>query len=386
MERSRDVQLSEGDIVAVHAALGPADEIIQQGRSVYLAATELASDRKIDELSQDVLDNPAVRGHLGAVLGAGAPLLVDHLRSVDELVTDDGRMTVDGFPLRLASSATASAALVGAIGRISDELHRHGVTLPKAWLLDAQAPGFATARGHLVEGVRLALEKAPLLTRDLLPHITLFAVLAQQAGRLGSASAREFPGLVMVPEPRSALEVAEAVIHEGAHQRLFGLMLTRPILGRIDDAPPFLPSWAQPGAPPWRMEQCFAAFHAYCCLGAVADAFDANGGRNENPYSLLPVAAPRAQEIGDWLVRHAGALQAGGHLMLARLTGRRPVDAPAPAADVDTAPGHIDASAVVRRCGPLTLIARRAFPADLMWVRSELVADGPAERSEAGPT
>jgi hypothetical protein len=381
MERSRDVRLSEGDIVAVHAALGPAAEIIEQARSVYLAAAELASDRKIDDLPRDVLDNPAVRGHLGTVLGAGAPLLVEHLRSVNELVTDDGRIAVDGLRLRLASSPTAPSALVGAVRRISDELRRHGVTLPKAWLLDARAPGFSTARRHLVEGVRLALEKAPLLTRDLLPHITLFAVLAQHAGRLGSASAREFPGLVMVPEPRSALEVAEAVIHEGAHQRLFGLMLTRPILGRIDDAPPFVPSWAQPGAPPWRMEQCFAAFHAYTCLSAVADAFDAEGNRNENPFSLMPVAAARSHEIGDWLVRHARALQAGGHLMLAGLTGRQPVGAPAPATDLDSAPGHVDASAVVRRCGPLTLIARRAFPADLMWVRSELVAGGPAERS-----
>ena len=46
---------------------------------------------------------------------------------------------------------------------------------------------------------------------------------ADPSGRLGSASAREFPGLVLFPEPQTALEVAEALIHEGAHQKFFDL-------------------------------------------------------------------------------------------------------------------------------------------------------------------
>lgn len=372
------MQLSERDIVAAHAVFGRPDEVLDQTRSLYLVAAELASGRRIRELPVAVLDNPAARGHLGAVLCTGGPLADELLRPVDELLTAEGRLVVDGLPVRLASAPAAPGALVGAVGRISDELRRHGVDLPEAWLLTGDAPGFAEARRHLVDGVRLALDVAPELTRDLLSHVTLVAVLAQEAGRLGSASAREYPGLVMLPPPRSAREVAEALVHEGAHQRLFGLMQTRAILGPADPDLAFTPSWAAPGAPPWRMEQCLAAFHAYCCLGAVADRLG-GGEPADNPFSLLPRAARRAAEIGDWLLRHAAAVQPDGHVLLGRLTGRAPAGAPA-ALDLDALPDPLDASTVMRRCGARTLLARGSFPADLVWVRSDLV---PADSGQA---
>ncbi len=33
---------------------------------------------------------------------------------------------------------------------------------------------------------------------------------------MGSATVREYPGLVVVPQPTPPLEVAEALVHEGA--------------------------------------------------------------------------------------------------------------------------------------------------------------------------
>jgi hypothetical protein len=365
------MHLTARDIVRAHSSLGPGEEIIEQRRAIYLAAIELTSAGSVPDPPPDVLDNPAVRAHLGAALSTGDPSAAARLCSVDGLVAEGCALEVLGCPVQVASSADAPDALRGAVGRISDELRRHGVELPAAWLLTAEAPGFPVACERLAAGVRMALEVAPELTRDLLAHVALFAVLADEAGRLGSASAREYPGLVLVPEPATAVEVAEAVVHEGAHQAFFDFSLTRAILGPEQyEAPPFTPSWAQPGAPPWPMEQCYAAFHAYCCLSAFADAL---GGADlsANPSSLLPMAAVRADEIGDWLLNHGRLIQPDGHALLRSLTGHAPVGEPAAAAEPAATPSVIDAGTVVRPCGPLTLVARKGHPADLLWVRSD---------------
>ena len=89
---------------------------------------------------------------------------------------------------------------------------------------------FAAVVHTLTSGIELAVSVAPELALDLLPHVALFAVVDSEcSGQLGSASLREFPGLILLPEPRSSVEVAEALIHEGAHQKFFDLAMTRSV-------------------------------------------------------------------------------------------------------------------------------------------------------------
>jgi hypothetical protein len=80
--------------------------------------------------------------------------------------------------------------------RISDELQRYGADVPESALVTITGnPAASSLFDWLVDGIELAVRMAPMLALDLLPHVSLFAVLSREAaGRLGSASAHEFPG------------------------------------------------------------------------------------------------------------------------------------------------------------------------------------------------
>ena len=255
--------------------------------------------------------------------------------------------------------------------RVADELGRHG---EESWVSDIVVEDddrVIDVWTTLIEGVQLALRLAPELAGDLLPHISVFAVVRSgDSDRLGSASAREYPGLIVVPEPTSALEVAEAVIHEGAHQKFFDIDLSKGVLPPPSStAPRYLPSWAAPGGPSWPLEQTFAAFHAYVCLGVLARAATAAFGLTSEmpPHSLLPFAPRRAAEIGEWLLGQDEILGHAGRQLLRLLLGRRPL--PASGTTARPAPEELrPASAdVIRRCGSQTLIARRGQAVELYW-------------------
>ena len=179
---------------------------------------------------------------------------------------------------------------------------------------------------------------------------------------------REFPGLILLPEPRCPSEVAEALVHEGAHQRFFDLALTRRVLG--DGSPTrFTPPWAPAGRAPWPFEQCVAAFHAYCCL-----AFAGALGGHPAPHtgSLLPVAAHRASVLGEWLHGHGEQLGPDGQSLIGRLTGREfalppaPTDAPDALADMRAAPHRI----ATQECGDWTLVMQWSRPATVLWTQT----------------
>jgi hypothetical protein len=133
---------------------------------------------------------------------------------------------------------------------------------------------------------------------------------------LVSASSRYFPGLVLIDQPSSAIEVAEALVHEGAHEKFFDLAITRSVLGvQSDLAEEFVTSWS--GAR-WPIEQVFAAWHAYQCLAQFADAA---AGSPTGPNSLLPVARERAAEIGKWLLVHEVHLMTDARWLLRAILG-----------------------------------------------------------------
>ncbi|OLT17475.1 hypothetical protein BJF78_13245 [Pseudonocardia sp. CNS-139] len=369
------MQLAADDIRSAHERIGSPAEIVQQRRALYAAVVELGSDNADQpEPTADVLDNPVVRGHLGALLTGRERFAPDALRPLSGMVAPGFGVEVGGYPVRLASAPGAAESLAAVVRRVADELARHGDENAGLTLVTIGDARLAEVYDVLVQGVRLAARVAPALALDLLPHVALFAVAdVGAAQRLGSASAREYPGMILIPLPETPLEVAEALVHEGAHQKFFDFGMTRSMLGaRTPEAPPFRPSWAPPGAPPWPLEQAFAAWHAYSCLAAFDNALDASGedtGRHSD--SLLRKAAERAGEIGSWLRSHGGYLGADAHLLIAAFAGFPP-DEGWVAEDVEAdirAAG--DGGLLVRPCGSRTLVVRRdTF--DLWWVADEV--------------
>ena len=369
------MQVSAGDIRRAHERFGRIDEIIAQRRTVYAVAVELfgrAGDAA--DLGDDVLDNPAVRGHLGEVLSGPAALSPGRLRSLNGLVADGFATVVGGCPVRLASTPSAATVLAPALRKVGAELERHGDENRLALLTSDAGPAIAEAWHHVVEGVRLAAHVAPDLALDLLPHVALFGVTAHGgSARLGSASAREFPGLVLIPAPHSALEVAEALIHEGAHSKFFDMGTVRSLLGPLTaTGPRFLPSWAPPSAPSWPVEQALAAWHAYCCLAAFARSLRKHSEWSLLPEdSLLPKAGDRVREIGRWLRLHGPFLGADAHELIAVLDGERPRDPVLSdhEGDVRLAQRAVaDPGFLVRPSGSRVLLARRGgTPPELLW-------------------
>ncbi|GAA1216299.1 aKG-HExxH-type peptide beta-hydroxylase [Pseudonocardia alaniniphila] len=366
--------LGAADLRRAHAIFGLPAEVIEQRRVLYRTLLEMLSGEKPRTgTDEDILDNPATRGHLGAVLAGDEPFTPTKCFPLSELVVEGRTTSVEGCVVRLASTLSAREALAGAVMKVSGELRRHGAdTQESALVTTTGRPVAGSLFDRLVDGIELAVRMASMLALDLLPHVSLFAVLTRDAaGRLGSASAREFPGLILLPEPDSSLEVAEALIHEGAHQKFFDLATTRALFGaRPYPAPTFLPSWAKPGAPGWPVEQTFAAWHAYCCLSAFHDSL---GDLDIHSDSLLPHAEERYPEIGDWLLAHGECLGQDGHALLGAVTGRRPehisTDVPV---DLDRLSADIaDGSLLLRKVGERTLVARQASRTELFWIRSK---------------
>jgi hypothetical protein len=367
------VSLSAEAVRRAHERIGRADEVVEQRRALYATVIELeAAPGEELSVDADVLDNPVVRGHLGEVLGGRTEFSRDQLGQLTALVAPDYVTDIRGHTVRLASAPGAEQALEGVLRRVGDELRRQGDDNIRLRLVTtASRDELDEANRHLIEGLRLAVRWAPDLALDLLPHVSLFAVVdGGEAGRLGSASAREFPGVVLIPQPRTPLEVAEAFVHEGAHSKFFDFGTTRRMLGALSaSAPRFMRSWAPPGAPSWPLEQSIAAWHAYRCLDVFGRYLDVGVPLHDD--SLLPAAATRADEIGEWLRSCGRFLGADAHELIAHLDGSRPSDAPpAEEADLSTveqATGSGDL--LVRRAGSRTLVAKRGTPPELYWMQ-----------------
>lgn len=372
------MRITPEELSRAHAQLGDPEEIVHQRRTLYAAAVSLCTGTEVQvDVEQDALDNPAVRGHLGAVLSGRTGYAASGLQRLADLVAPGFRTEVAGWPVRLASAPVASSALAGPLQRIDGELRRHGDENGGLALLTAEEGGaIHEAWGRLVDGVLLAVRVAPELALDLLPHVSLFAVVVtDESARLGSASAREYPGLILIPKPRSALEVAEALFHEGAHQKFFDFGMTRAMLGPLSpQAPRFAPPWAPPGAPEWPLEQSVAAWHAYHCLAAFYRCLHSLPDElSLDNDSLLPKAAGRAAEIGRYLRRQGSCLGQDAHALIAALEGAPPDDpSPVDEAGAEVTGAVDDGTILVCPAGRRTLVAKRGTPPELYWVDSRL--------------
>lgn len=353
----------------IHAAFGTDEVLVERRRAMYAAVVELVTGESADILA-DLIDSPAVRAHLGEViLGGRRAYRPDLMTPLSRLVVGAPEFVIGKWRTAVVSDPSARLPLEGAVRTIAAELG--GGDSEVRLLLDGD-PGFDSARRIVLDGLELVSELCPALAADLLPHVALFAIVAQgdRPGALGSASVREYPGLIVVPQPESAVEVAEALVHEGAHQKFFDLGVTRSIFDAdFCRAPFFRASWSPGTGSRWPLEQCLAAFHAYTCLAAFYASVRTHApALRLHDFSLLPVACSRADELGAWMRENVAFLGPDGRHLVRMLAGDAVPLAYEPAREM--ALPKTD-RAVVKGCGAWTLVARMGESVELYWVRSD---------------
>lgn len=289
---------------ALHAAIAPASALVDERRTLYRLAADLFAPGT--ELSDNLADHPIVRYEIGRTLAGHGGLDPALLHEV-------AAMRVRDAGVALVADSRAADLLEAPLRIISPP----GVS-PQP-LTEADGERFDAAFEIVSEGVRLLRRLAPATADDLLVHVSMLAVLKRgTSGGVVSASSRYVPGIVLIDEPARPIDVAEALVHEGAHEKFFDLAITREFLdSRAEDVEYFETSWSHAR---WPLEQTFAAWHAYTCL---AQFFTCCGTEQLGTDSLLPKAWERANEIGEWLLAHEINLRADARWLLHGLMGAK---------------------------------------------------------------
>ncbi len=362
------------DIPALHAAIAPSSVLQQERRALYQLAAELLDVDCAQALDPDVIDSPLARNCIGDALAGRRSFACSTLVGISAATAAGS----GAQGLRVASRPEANALLAEALNIVGTELDRQqAASFPPELLTEADGERFTSALAVLNGGVALARSVNPELTEDLLAHVALVGVIdPQRAGRLASASPRTFPGLVLLKSPQSTIEAAEALVHEGAHQKLFDLAITHDLLNSDSDlCPPFHPPWA-PEERLWPLEQTLAACHAYSCLARFAhEAGVTAGGSLFGDDSLLPVANERSAILGQWLLGKGNYLGDDAHMLLDGLIGRRPHTRRTTASCPSAAAADyvVDSRLEFRRCGSLdrVLVGRPSSPPQLYWISND---------------
>ncbi|WP_439663677.1 aKG-HExxH-type peptide beta-hydroxylase [Lentzea sp. HUAS TT2] len=275
---------------------------MDERRTLYRLAAEMFAPGT--ELSDNLADHPIVRYELGRALAGHGGVDPAQLAQVASMGVRDAGVLVASDP--------ASAEVLEAPLRITAPSGAR----PEP-LTEADGERFENVLAVVAEGVRLLRELAPDMAEDLLAHVSMLAVLKREtSGGLVSASSRYVPGIVLIDEPTLPMEVAEALVHEGAHEKFFDLAIAREFLDvSAEDADYFETSWSHVQ---WPLEQTFAAWHAYSCLAQ----FNASVGTEQlGSDSLLLKARERADEIGEWLLVHEEDLRVDARWLLRALAG-----------------------------------------------------------------
>lgn len=341
----------------MHAAIAPAGVLVDERRTLYRLAGEIFAPGV--QLSDSLLDHPAVRYELGRALAGHDDLTAAVLFEAAALDTRD----VGG--VAVVSDPEATRKLATPLRIIAPKGARPEV------LVDGER--FERAAALVGAGVELFRSLAPEMAADLLAHLDLFAVLkSETSGGVVSASTRYMPGLVLIDEPSTAIEVAEALVHECSHLKFFDFSVTRQFLdGAVAErAEHFVNSWSKVQ---WPLEQTFAAWHAYT---ALSHFFRACGSQELSPVSLLPKAQDRAAEIGGWLLSNEDGLRADARWLLRALLGVRTaqdeVRPEASRATLDLAGGHLRLAPglrLARAASGRTVVARKEVrPVEIFWL------------------
>lgn len=360
------------DIPAVHAAIAQPSALQPERRALYQLAAELLECGGSWIRDPDILDSPVARNRIGDALAGRGGLVCSELVGISALASASGQ----AGELRVASRPEANILLAAALDNIGAELGRQQAAPGSPGLLtEADTERFASALVTLHDGVALARSASPELLADLLTHVALVAILdPQRIGRLVSASSRSFPGLVLLTTP-SSIDVAEGLVHEGAHQKLFDLAITHDLFNADSGrCPPFHPPWAQQDIL-WPIEQTLAACHAYACLNRFAHDVGVTSGTRVGDSSLLPVANERCEILGQWLLGKGNHLGSDAHTLLQGLLGQPPRTGCAVAdRSGSLAAGYdIDDRLELRRCGSSgrVLVGCPSQPPQLYWVSED---------------
>ena len=300
------------DATAVHNALAPTSTLLGERRALYRMAHDLFA-REAAELSDEYVDNPLLRYRIGEALAGRIPFATSRHDDLDGVTTQ-----LPG--LKLVSGADANERFAFAM-RVIHAQSGAGGSPPR--LLTQVDEDFPEARAMAEAGLRKAREVSPRLIGDLLPHANLLAILdPATSGGLVSASSRLFPGLILIDRPSCPYDVAEALVHEGAHQKFFDLAITHDFLGAdLSHDRIFHPSWSTAN---WPVEQVIAAFHAYACMAQFGEDVAARAETGElGPTSLLMSAREREAEIGEWLLGAEDALEVDARWFLRSFLSER---------------------------------------------------------------
>ncbi|MFD5829756.1 aKG-HExxH-type peptide beta-hydroxylase [Lentzea sp. NPDC060358] len=341
----------------VHAAIAPAQVLVDERRALYRLAAGLFAPGA--QLSDNLLDHPIARYEIGRALAGGGELDLALVRRAAAVRVRDAGLPVVADPLA-AELVEAPLRIVAPPGASPEPL------------TEADGERFEAALDVVAGGVRLLRRLVPEAADDLLAHVSMLVVLTREtSGGVVSASSRYVPGIVLIDEPSTPLEVAEALVHEGAHEKFFDLAITREFLDvRAEEAEEFENSWSHAR---WPLEQTFAAWHAYSCLAQFAQSC---GDEQPGPSSLLPVARERADEIGRWLLSHSGDLRPDARWLLGALTGQPAGTEPAARGRDLPMAHHVTFRALpdVRseRAGTgRTVVGRPASPPEIFWLDAD---------------
>lgn len=354
------------DAVQAHAALAPAALVVEERRILFRFVTDLLDPEIIRTgLRPEALDDPLVRHRIGEALAGRITLRGDDLAPTAFRAVTAGPAT-----LRVSVDRVTNGRLADALPVLHPEIADG--TRPLR-LLHRGDEHLEATLATLGSGVALARSVSRRLVDDLLPHVTLVAVI-EPGSAIVSASSRFFPGLVLLDEPATPLEVAEALVHEGAHQKLFDLAMTRSFLDALSDtAEEFRPSWS---TAQWPFEQTLAACHAYFCLAQFAD--DLPDMSSVHAFSLLPEARERFTEISRWLLAHEDGLRADARHLLHTLCGApepaHPASAEAPPPPTADAVALIADVRVEQTSSGRVLVGRRTDPPEVSWLDGDTAA------------
>lgn len=331
-------------IPELHRLLSSTPTLLRARRALYGMAIDFLSDdghrASLVPLADrsEVVDSPLLHRAVHDAMATGGALRVSDLARVIQVARGTTHIASSDCRVPVLTEPAADVLL----GDVLRTLSNGDDGSPAHFLTPERGDRFTRGLRRLQEGVDLAETTCPALLRDLLPHVSLIAMLDDsQAAGVHSASLRDYPGLVLTGGPGTALEAAEVIVHEAAHQKFFDLALVHDVLGpESDTCPTFAPPWREAGTR-WPLEQCLAAFHAYNCLAEFADGL----GRAVAPHalhsgSLLPHAPLRSRVIGHWLTDRSTFLGRDARVLVGGLLG---VEVPTTYAP---APSMIDPAAV----------------------------------------
>ncbi|MEW2164632.1 HEXXH motif-containing putative peptide modification protein [Streptomyces sp. NPDC007084] len=265
-------------------------------------ALEPVVRHELDQALRRIRDTPACAATLSAL--ADGPLVGGTLAAEEERAGIARAVELPGHRLPLLTDP----ALPGDVHRAFENLFRRHLSAGED--ADRLTRVTAAQATTLRAAVELMLTTAPALAGGLLRHAR-YVVAVDGPGAFDSASTREIPGVAFVAVRcmRTPERLAEALLHEFVHLRLYDLQATRSVFAPAydtDTAPTVAPEWHRTSeVSRWPVDRALAAAHVYVHLRAWFERRAEDSGEPDLRRSA-ETAAFRATSLLDKVAGHAG--------------------------------------------------------------------------------